>query len=163
MKIIYLDWEVNENMRDVVLNALNEEWEITFYLSSEWGKSQFANFIVDAINKNKDRVTLIATLQISSAAFRIFFYSRCKREILDDTEWLVHMARMNVRMDWNKEVGSVDKWRVKEMLKYEYKEERILKKLWLSKRNRKLFLKWFDIYLNTKQLRKMLKKQNGML
>ena len=163
MKITYLDWEINENMRDVVLNALNEEWEITFYLSSEWGKSQFANFIVDAINKNKDRVTLIATLQISSAAFRIFFYSRCKREILDDTEWLVHMARMNVRMDWNKEVGSVDKWRVKEMLKYEYKEERILKKLWLSKRNRKLFLKWFDIYLNTKQLRKMLKKQNGML
>lgn len=159
MRVFHLEGEVNEAMRDIVTNALNEEWDVTFYLNSEWWRAQFAHQIVDIINKNKDRVTLIATLQIASAAFRIFFQSECKRSILDDTEWLAHMARMSVKMDWNKDVWSTDRWRIKEMWKEETKHVKELKKLWVSKKNRKLFLKWYDIYFNTKKLRKMLDSQ----
>lgn len=161
MKIIYLIDEVWQSMCDIVINAINEEWEITFYLNSEWWRAQYARCIVDAINKNKNRITLIATHQISSAAFRIFFQSKCKREILDDTEWLAHMGRLTVSMDWNKEINSTDKWRIEEIRKEEDKQEKLLKSLWVSKRNRKLFLKWYDIYFNTKKLRKMLKKQEN--
>jgi ATP-dependent protease ClpP protease subunit len=159
MKIIYLDTDVNEEMKDKVLEALNEDWEIMFYLNSWGGKAQFANFIIDQINKNKDRVTLIATLQIASAAFRIFFLSKCKREILDDTEWLAHMGQQNIKMNGKEEISNVDKWRIKEMMKEEFVQEKLLKNLWVSKRNRKLFMQWYDIYFNTKQLRKMLKNQ----
>lgn len=158
MKTIYLNGEVNYDMMNTVIQALNEEWEITFYLESEWWRTQCAYTIIDAINRNKDRVTLIATLQIASAAFRIFFYSECKRHILNDTEWLAHMGTQSVRMNWNKDISSTDRWRIEEMMKQEYKEEKFLKKLWVSKRNRELFLKWYDIYFTTKKLRKMLIK-----
>lgn len=161
MKIIYLTDDVSQSMCDIVISTINEESEITFYLNSQWWRAQYARCIVDAINKNKDRITLIATHEISSAAFRIFFLSKCKREILDDTEWLAHMGRIDVRMDWNKETSSIDNWRVKEMRKEEDVQEKLLKSLWVSKRNRKLFLKWYDIYFNTKSLRKMLKKQEN--
>ena len=161
MKVIYLDTDVNEEMRDAVINGLSEEWDVTFYLNSWGGKSQFAHFIIDQINKNKDRVTLIATLQVASAAFRIFFYSKCKREVLDDTEWLAHMWQMSVKMNGEKDISSVDKWRIEEMMKEEIEQEKYLKVLWVSKKNRKLFLKWYDIYFGTKQLRKMLKKSEN--
>lgn len=108
-------------------------------------------------------MTLIAVLQIASAAFRIFFESECKREILWETEWLAHMARMSVRIDANKDIWSTDEWRVQEMKKQERKEERKLKILWMSKKNRKLFLKGYDIYINTKKLRKMLKMHKKYL
>lgn len=157
MKIVHLEWPVDENMRNIVTDALNQEWEVIFYLNSEGWRSQFAYQIIDIINKNKDRVTLIAVLQIASAAFRIFFESECKREILGETEWLAHMARMSVRIDANKDIGSTDKWRVEEMKKQEKKEEKKLKILWMSKKNRKLFLQGYDIYINTKKLRKFLK------
>lgn len=157
MKIVHLEWPVDENMRNIVTDALNQEWEVTFYLNSEGWRSKFAYQIIDIINKNKDRVTLIAILQIASAAFRIFFESECKREILWETEWLAHMARMSVRIDANKDIGSTDKWRVEEMKKQEKKEEKKLKILWMSKKNRKLFLQGYDIYINTKKLRKFLK------
>lgn len=163
MKIVHLEGSVDESMRDIVTNALNEEWEVTFYLNSHGGKSQFAYQIIDIINKNKDRVTLIAVLQIASAAFRIFFEVECKREILWETEWLAHMARMDVRMDGNKDIGSTDKWRVQQMKKQEGKKEKKLKLLWMSKKNRKLFLKGYDIYINTKKLHSMLKKHEKYL
>lgn len=158
MKYIHLEWWVDENMRDIVTNSLNEEWEVTFYLNSHGWNSKYAHQIVDLINSNLERVTLIATCEIASAAFRIFFFSKCKRKVLDDTEWLAHMARMDIRMDWNKEIWSVEKWRVKEMKKYELIQEKCLRSLGVSKRNRKLFLKWYDVYFNTKKLRKMLAK-----
>lgn len=163
MKIVHLEGSVDETMRDLVTNTLNEEWEVIFYLNSHGWKSQFAYQIVDIINKNKDRVTLIAVLQIASAAFRIFFESECKREILWETEWLAHMARMDVRIDANKDIGSTDKWRVQEMKKQEKKEVQKLKMLWVSKKNRKLFLKGYDIYINTQKLQKMLKKHEKYL
>lgn len=158
MKYVHLEGWVDENMRDIVTNTLNEEWEVTFYLNSNGGRIQFARQIVDIINKDEDRVTLIATHEISSAAFRIFFFSKCKREILDDTEWLAHMGQIDLRMNWNWHISSTENWRVKEMKKEEKVQERLLKSLGVSKRNRKLFLKWYDIYFTTKQLRKMLSK-----
>lgn len=150
-------------MRDLVTNTLNQEWEVTFYLNSEGWRYQFAYQILDIINKNKDRVTLIAVLQIASAAFRIFFESECKRQILWETEWLAHMARMDVKMDANKYIWWTDKWRVKEMKKQEKKEEKKLKILWMSKKNRKLFLKGNDIYMNTKKLKKFLRNHEKSL
>lgn len=157
MKYINLEYSVDEDMLNIVTDALNEEWEITFYLNSGWWRAQYAYQIIDLINKNKDRVTLIANLQIASAAFRIFFEVECQREILWETEWLAHMATRDVKMNANKDIGSVERWRIQEMKKQEKKEVKKLKQLWVSKKNRKLFLKGYDIYFSTKELHKMLK------
>jgi hypothetical protein len=52
---------------------------------------------------------------------------------------------------------------VEEMKKQEKKEEKKLKILWMSKKNRKLFLQGYDIYINTKKLKTFLRNHEDFL
>jgi len=158
MKYIHLEWSVGENMRDIVSNALNEEWEVTFYLNSGWWVTSYAESIISMINKNSDRVTLIANTFIGSNAFNIFFRSKCKREVNNKTEWMAHMWRLDISMSGKMRIQNIPKFQMKNMWKEAKEEAKILKSLWCKKRVVKEFLDEMDIYFTTKALRKMLQK-----
>lgn len=159
MKYIHLEWQVNDEMRDVVTNALNEEWEVTFYLHSQGGLWSSAEAIISMINKNSDRVTLVANNYIASNAFNIFFRAKCKREVNEKTEWMAHMARIDTSMSGKRRIQYTPKWQMKNMWNEAKTEAKILKSLWCSKNIIKQFLNEYDVYFNTKKLRKMLNTQ----
>lgn len=158
MQSIPLEWTINEEMRNIVFQALNNEWNITFYINSTWWICSCAEQIIDLINENKDRVTLVASNYIASNAFNIFFRSECKRKVLPKTEWMAHMSRIDTSISWKWRIQSTTKWQIKNMWKEAKTEEKILKKLWISKKIRKQFLKEYNIYFTTKQLKNMLSK-----
>lgn len=129
MKIIFLEGSVNEEMKNIVSQALESEGDITFYLNSTGGLGSSACPIIDMINKNKDRVTIIATTYIASNAFNIFFKTKCKREVLDSTEGMAHMARIDTSMSGKRRIQLTPKWQLEHMWKEAKEEAKMLKNL----------------------------------
>ena len=83
MKYFQLEGTIDETLltkfMDFCNNNTSEEW--TIVINSGGGKSTLATMILSIINSNLDKITLISA-GCYSAAFYIFFFSKCKRKII---------------------------------------------------------------------------------
>lgn len=73
-------------------NTPDEVTDLHIYLSSFGGESSVSECIVDIIEHSKYHVTLIASDDISSAAFYLFFKSKGDKRILPNTIGMFHMG-----------------------------------------------------------------------
>lgn len=160
MQNVLLSWEVNEEMCNIVSSSLEKEWEIKFYIDSTGWSSASCETIIHMINSQKDRITLIAKNYIASSAFNIFFYSKCKREVLPKCIWMTHMARIDTSMSAKKRIQTVSKFQLWLMKKETRKQIKFLKEIWVKKKECKLFMNEYDVYFSEKRLKKFLKNQN---
>lgn len=78
------------------INTLNEKETLLIYLNSEGGSVDQMEAIIDLINENQDRIKMTAFGEISSAAFNIFFRSKCEREILPQTIAIAHFTGVKI-------------------------------------------------------------------
>ena len=163
MKIYTINQDVNDDMLAIVTNAIQEEWNITFYLKSTWWSWYVAQQIIDMINQNSDRVTLIANDYIASAAFRIFFYCTCKRKVLPHTMWMWHMARIDTSISGKKRIQSVPKIQLDFMWKEAKEDIKFMKSIWMKEKLCKKFLNEFDVYFWEKELKKLLSWHEKLL
>lgn len=95
MAILYLCGEVNKELVNQFLeqfNKIKEASPITIYINSEGGFAGEGDAIIDIINCNAKRITLVACGEIASCGFNIFFETKCKKRILEGTTGMAHFS-----------------------------------------------------------------------
>lgn len=95
MNAIYISGEIDEPLVKYFFeefNRIRKDVPIYIYLNSDGGDVNAALAIIDLINENYKRITLIASGHIYSAAFHIFFYTQCKKRIVDETIGMIHFS-----------------------------------------------------------------------
>lgn len=113
---------------------------ITIYLSSHGGLTSVYNIILDIINQNSENITLIATDEIQSAAFMLFFFAKCNKYILEGTIGMAHYTWTVMSInETGKPTSESEKFLLKEL-----------------KGNRSIVIdKYKEIGLNTAELKKI--------
>ncbi len=91
MKTFFIDGTVNKDMSALFRDCLEYPGDIQIFFESSGGSIRQASEIIHMLNQNADRVTLIANHEISSSAWMIFFYSKCKRDVIEGTLGMIHL------------------------------------------------------------------------
>lgn len=163
MKNFFLSGTVDHQMVQTVSDALENEWEITFYLDSSGWNSSAAQAIINMINADKDRITLCANNFICSNAFVIFFYTECKRKVLPWCVGMAHMARIDTSMSGKMRIQNTPKIQMEFMMKEAKRQSKFLREIGASKKSCKSFLNEYDIYFPEKHLKNFLRKHEKII
>lgn len=95
---IHADGINDRSVMETVNFIQNNEGEITIGLNSDGGQTSYGAFLVECLNENKDRITLIALTGVFSAAFRVFYEFKGKRKMSHGCRGMFHYATQDVRM-----------------------------------------------------------------
>jgi hypothetical protein len=136
------------------------EGEVTIFLQSPGGYYTEMDAIRTIINDNADRVKLIATSSIESAAFELFFTVNCRRELRGGTWGMYHLPRITVPYMVNGKLSSDDSFgSILATTKQELQSvKRFISTLGLSRSEKKRLLKGEDVYFDYKRLKKMFER-----
>lgn len=93
MKYFHINGKIDEILLDKFIEFMNcnQEGDITIIINSGGGKSILATMLIDIININKDRISLVAA-GIYSAAFEIFYFSKCYKYIIEHSVGMYHLG-----------------------------------------------------------------------
>jgi len=98
--IAHIRGNVDNEMLEKFIQMYNtESSEYIVYFSSAGGSCDTANAIVHLINKNAEKTTIICYWQILSAGFKIFYESKCKREITENSIGMWHLGMSDLTID----------------------------------------------------------------
>lgn len=140
------------------VNALPKDENITIYLRSTGGYSWSMYVMLDIINSNPERFEIVASGEISSAAFQLFFTATCSRRIFNGTWGVYHQARIAVDINERATLHSnYDKAMGVYMRNYSKKEsEFLMQYLEFTKEERRKVNRGEDLYLQYDRLNQML-------
>lgn len=117
--ILTLNGEFTDALLDKFIenyNKIDKDSPIKIYLSSNGGIISIGTILLDIINNNKENITLVAGGEIMSAAFDLFFFSECKKELLKDTTGMAHYGWTIMSVNENgKPTEDFEKFLLKEM------------------------------------------------
>ena len=154
MKYFQLEGTINEELTtkfmDFCNNNLSED--CTVVINSGGGKSTLATVILDIINSNVDKFTLVSA-GAYSAAFYIFFFAKCKRKIINGSLGMHHKEYLKdiyINSD-KKAIYSTDKCQIKNLKNIDDSWA----KGFLTKRERKGYDKSYDVYFTFKRMKKI--------
>lgn len=143
MNILYITGEINDALVNSFIkdyNKLDKDEPIVIYINTMGGDVYHAEVIIDVINNNKENITLIASGEIYSAGFNIFFFSQCAKKLLPEALGMAHFAWSIFQFDESgKPSNDQDKFLMTEM-----------------KRSKDITIKRFEkIGLNPKEINKI--------
>lgn len=100
-KILRLDQRIDSDFIDKLISFLNdsEGYDKIFYLSSRGGNVSDMIIAADLINKQGNKIVLIAYNQIASCGFELFFICNCPKIILPDTIGMFHQSTVMVELN----------------------------------------------------------------
>lgn len=154
MKYFHLEGIINEDLLNKFIDFWNENQseECTIIINSGGGKSSLTFFILDVINKNHDKITLVSC-GCFSAAFYLFYKARCKKILTYGTTGMYHLpyikdVNLNIHND---PVYTSDKCDIKNM---KSSDESFIKEF-MKKKEIKAFNRGDDVYFTFKRLRKI--------
>jgi hypothetical protein len=156
--------DVDDVMFADLVNAFNqlpEEEDLIIYLSTDGGSALMSMAICDLIEQNQGRVELVASGEIYSAGFEIFFKSKCRRRIVPGTYGMYHTSRLTVQMDVHKRPTTEDNRQVLAWGK-NYKSKDMLefcKTLPLTKQEMSALKKGVDVYFTYERISEFLEYQ----
>lgn len=165
--IIHLEGEVNSVMFDklsYLFSKTKGSELIKIYLSSDvGGYTATAEAIVDLINSNSQRITLIAYGAIYSAGFIIFFKSSCKRVLLKDTTGMAHFSYQPIDInETGNPSSSYDKFAKQEMKKSKTHTLNFLTELGLDKQELNIIKKGDELYMSYDRLKELLNGESSI-
>lgn len=158
MRIGSFEGEINEELAKEIAAFLSGDDEVIIYLNSTGGRVASAEIIIDMINRNKDRITLIGISILGSSAFRLFHKAQCKKELHPHCTGFWHQSTVKIDINQNgKPDGAWDKhWeKLNKVLKKETLQ--MSKEMGLSKKERKKIKKGYDIYFSAKRMKQLFK------
>lgn len=104
-QIFHIYGEMNREILDQFIQLDNElekagkECITVIYLNSFGGETAIAEAFKDIINSKPKAYRLIATGDVESCAFTLFFNARCERTVLDTASGMLHHAGRNIKID----------------------------------------------------------------
>lgn len=160
MKYLYIAGEINDSVVDKFtkdFSLITDNENITVYLSSYGGYSYCAQIIIDILNKHKERITLVASGSIFSAAFNLFFFTECKKELLVETVGMAHFSWIDAEIDGTgKPSDQYTKFLLSEMKKEKNQLLNKYEELGFNKKELSLIKSGKDCYFNNNRLNELL-------
>lgn len=95
---LHADGINDRSVMDTINFIQNNEGELTIGLNSDGGGTSYAAFLLQCLNENRDRITLIALTGVFSAAFRVFYDFAGKKKMSHSCRGMYHYATQDVRM-----------------------------------------------------------------
>lgn len=161
MKYFYINDRLQFETVSKLIDFFNEnnDEKVTIYLQSCGGEVRCTWLILDLIKSRKNNVKLVATHEISSAAFALFFLAECEREILPDTDGLWHSGSTSISLDHRKKgVYTIDEHVLKVMPKREKVNTlNICKLVGMDDKTIKKIMMGKDVWFDTEQLNQFLR------
>ena len=160
MNSIYFIGEItNTSTQDFIkqFNSIDKTIPFNIYINSEGGDIAHADVIIDLINQYSELITLTAVGQISSAAFNIFFFTNCKKQVLPQTIGMCHSSWTSVYFnETGKPITEFDKLVVQEMKRAQSVNLDKLKDLGLTPTELKKVKAGKDCYFTDIRLKELL-------
>lgn len=134
--------------------------QIKIYFTTAGGSISEAKILIDYINKlpKNYEIELIASAEISSSGFDIFFRTKCKKRIIKDTVSVLHLAQTWFRSNEMLNKRSADVFIHKELKKANERDLKFYLAIGIKPEEIKRMKTGKDIYLNYKRLKKILTK-----
>lgn len=158
MILTFTDELINADMLKTFVDAVNSDAEhINIYIQSDGGSCSVTETMIDIINSDPKRFTLIGSHFVGSSAFILLLKVNCEKYILPNTTGMHHQPNFQIRKN---EDGSTTytghKVAEKANKKSHKAAQKFNKKIRLTKKQIKKYNKGQDIYIKTKQLLKMI-------
>ena len=163
----HLFWNesIDKSFIDAVINKLDflpENTELIIYLNSTGGMVAAEKVLIDLINANKSRIQLIVTGTISSAAFTLFYLSKCYRKIIPGIVGMYHGSSMELGINTLGQPSDQNSVAWKRMLLTDdkYDSEYICDYLEFTPAQKRKVMQGKDVYFNTEEMQKFLEISN---
>lgn len=157
-KYISLEGEINTELFDKFLKDFNRiDEDIVIYLNSRGGYISTQEAIVDLINRNKNRITIIGYCELYSSAFDIFFKSKCKKILIPNTTGMVHLGSIDIQINENGRPLSIgDKFQLRQLKSTKIESLNYYRDLGLNNTEVSKVARNMDVYLDYKRLVELL-------
>lgn len=100
MKYYHIEGEMSDEQAQKFIAFVNENDDnIVVYLDSSGGTCASALMIQDIISREPERFEVVASFQILSSAFELFFSVDCKKKIMPDTFGAYHLIGQTSRIN----------------------------------------------------------------
>jgi len=165
--VIYINGEVTDSLVEHFISCYNKadkNEHITIYINSVGGEIAHSALIIDIINKNADNISLVACGEIFSAAFEIFFFSKCNnKQLLEDCIGMAHYSWSTFALDEAGKVSSeYEKFLLQEMKKNKIYTLKKFQEIGLTQKELGVIKRGKDCFFNRERLEELLKyKRNG--
>lgn len=97
--VVNLRGDINNDMTQDLIDAINSQENLTIYLNSDGGEVYEMEALLHLITENKDKIRLIGYGRLFSAAFELFFKAPCHKEILPLTVGMAHLSSCPMNID----------------------------------------------------------------
>jgi len=99
MKYFYVEGEMFDDFATSIFQILNDnEGDVTIGFCSMGGDNRITRYLLDALNQNKDRVTLVAVNSVYSSAFELFYRFKGKRVLGYMVRGMYHQSSAELRI-----------------------------------------------------------------
>lgn len=136
------------------------EDDLTIYLDSDGGSLGPMATFIRFVNNNREKITLIASGSLWSAAFLAFFKCRCSRIICDEARGMFHLPYQSICINSKGDGASIcdqmDFSRIKSREEY---TQKFMKDIGLSEEQIRRVNKGEDIEFNNTELQEILDRQ----
>lgn len=144
-----------DTVRQMIEFVQDNEGELTIGINSSGGDVSAAAFLLDCLNANKDRITIIAVTAVFSAAFSLFYRFNGKKKITTGCRGMFHYSTQPITMAAN---GRPDGWydeNALDVLKSDRAGLDEFAGLFMTPSELKKFRKNWDVYFNTQRMREI--------
>ena len=110
MVIILDDEGFETQMLNKIADFFNEKSQehLTIYLHSDGGRIAILDAILDLINSNPERFTLIGFNKLASCAFELYIKANCNKRLLNGTFGMYHLGYGSV--NYNEKMQAVTRF-----------------------------------------------------
>lgn len=155
MKYFHFDGDISEKSLDTFLQFVNENEheQMSIILNSIGGKKNLTHVILDIINLNADRTTLISC-GCYSASFYLFYEAKCKKKMTEGNVGMMHYSSTNINtMSNGKPAYSEDENIVKNWKEDKSQEEFV--KQFMTPVELKKYKRGNDVYFTFKRMKEI--------
>lgn len=155
IKRYYLE-ELNiQEIIDFISEVQSEDYCTGEILLESWGwKTQLFDMVWKLINETPELFKFIVAYA-GSAAFNLIYNTKAEVELLEDWDWVVHVAAVHmpyfnkkVRTSNPIEIGRINYYDSEEIKPYDF----------LTEEEKKDFIDWKDIYIDPIRMKKIFNK-----
>lgn len=152
-----------DSVKNLFNFAGNMEDDLTIYLNSQGGFISCSSALASFCNQHVDKITLIVSGIIYSAAFMWFFNSRCKRVITEYAHGMFHLPRNEILTLSNGNIENNELGRKDDLDQINENLMIFLRNLDLSLDIQEKLDSGQDVYFKAHDLRILLENQNEKL
>lgn len=158
---VLIDEEISLETLEKLTKAYNElpdSSKLDIYFSSSGGLVSVGEAMIDLINRNKKRTTVIVYCMLASMGFLLFTRVRCKRVVLSTAYGMSHLTKWKISLS---EGGSVtdrfDKFKEEYMKNKLEATLKFYECLGFTEKEMKELRKGKDVYLTSERLEEITK------